>query len=112
MEEGAYTEDGFRDFFRQYRLLLEKDFQDLLTVGMTRATPDATDKADSLDEEPAEPVGDTNRRARLWGAAIAVTAFLVILFEFRYFRFAIPFIWAPEFYGFRKLLLTSMADIH
>jgi hypothetical protein len=85
MEEGAYTEDGFRDFFRQYRLLLENDFQDLLTVGLTRATPDATDKTDSVDEEPAEPAGDTNRRARLWGAAIAVTAFLVILFEFRYF---------------------------
>lgn len=88
MEEGAYTEDSFRDFFRQYRLLLEKDFQDLLTVALTRATPDATDKADktdSVDEEPTELAGDANKRARLWGAAIASTAFLVILFEFRYF---------------------------
>ena len=34
-----------------------------------------------------------------------------VRFEFRYFRFAIQFGRAPEFYGFRKLLLTSIANI-
>jgi hypothetical protein len=85
MAEGNFTEDDFRNFFRQYRLLLEEHFQDLLTVGLTPTTPDAPDGAGSVDEIPAEPAGDASSRARRWGAAIAVMAFVVLVFGFRYF---------------------------
>ena len=85
MGEGDFTEDGFRNFFRQYRLLLEEHFRDLLTVGLTPATPDAPDSANSADEVTVEPAGDASRRVRLWGAAIAVIALVALVFEFRYF---------------------------
>ena len=83
MAEGDFTEDGFRVFFRQYRLLLEQHFQDLLTVGLAPTT--AEGDAAGADEIPAAPAGDASRRARMWGAVIAVMAFVVIVFEFRYF---------------------------
>jgi hypothetical protein len=85
MDDGDFTEERFRDFFRQYRLLLEEHFQDLLTLGALPTAPDAPGDAGSVDEIPAEPAGDASSRARRWGAAIAVMAFVVLVFGFRYF---------------------------
>lgn len=85
MRGGDLSEERFRDFFRQYRELLEEHFQELLTVGLSPTSPGAADDVDGIEPVPAEPPADTGRRARPWGAAIALIAFVMMVLEFRYF---------------------------